>query len=444
MEIFTPIAIIVLLVLLNGLFVAAEFAIIGAPRGPIERRANAGERSAQRVRDILRNPRKQDRYIATAQLGITFASLGLGMYGEHELAGWFASGFDNLGWAQWPAAHTLASILAVLILTYLHIVFGEMVPKTFALSHAEETALRVSPPMLLFKRLMFPLVVLLNSSGNGILALMGVKRELTASHYHSPEELELIIRESEAGGLIHPETGRLLRELFDFGELTAVEVAVPRVHMVALPINATADAIAATVSLSPHARYPVYERDRDHIIGFVHAKDVLRLLHTRQTLAARDVLPVVFVPETAPLADVLSAMHAARSQLAIVMDEHGGTAGMITPEDLSSEIVGATEDAGGQSHEWERAPDGSILAAGTLRLSDLSEILGRDLRHEEIDTVSGLVLDLLGGPPKVGDSGEWRGARFEVAAVLGHGVDECRVSLAPPEADVEGGASPET
>jgi CBS domain containing-hemolysin-like protein len=211
MDILVTLGIIALLIVLNGLFVAAEFAIIGAPRSAIERRAQAGDRNAKRVRAILADPRKQDRYIATAQLGITFASLGLGMYGEHQMAVWFAPWFEHLGTGQWIASHTLASALAVLILTYLHIVLGEMVPKTFAPSHAEQTVLRVSSPMLFIKRLMFPLVVLLNSIGNGILRLMGVRRELSSGHYHSAEELELIIRESEAGGMLHPETGRLLR-----------------------------------------------------------------------------------------------------------------------------------------------------------------------------------------------------------------------------------------
>ena len=432
MEILVPIGIIALLILLNGLFVAAEFAIIGAPRGAIEHRAQAGERDAARVRDILHHPRKQDRYIATAQIGITFASLGLGMYGEHELAGWFAAWFEMLGGAQWFAAHALASALAVFVLTYFHIVLGEMVPKTLALSYAERTVLRITGPMLLIKRLMLPLVVLLNGIGNGILSFIGVRRELSKGHYHSPEELELIIRESEAGGLIHPESARLLRELFDFGELTARQVAVPRVRMVALPINATAEAAAAIVSRAPHARYPIYERDRDHIIGFVHVRDLLRLLHTGKALEVRDVAPVAFVPETAPLANVLAAMHGARSQLAIVMNKHGDTANMITPEDLSSEIIGATEEAGGRTREWGREADGRLRVAGTLRLEDLAEILGRELSHEEVDTVSGLVLALLGRPPQVGDRVEWHGMRFEVLVVVGRGVGECLVT--PPAA----------
>lgn len=433
MDILITLGIIALLILLNGLFVAAEFAIIGAPRSAIDRRAQKGDRKAQRVRSILGDPKRQDRYIATAQLGITFASLGLGMYGEHHLAAWLSPWFERLGTSQWIAAHTLASTVSVLLLTYLHIVLGEMVPKTFALSHAEQTVLRVTSPMLFIKRLLLPLVVLLNSTGNGILRLVGIRRELSSNHFHSPEELELIIRESEAGGMLPAETGRLLRELFDFGELTAGEVAVPRVRMVALPIHAGVDAIAATVQRSPHARYPVYERDRDHVIGFVHVKHLLRLLRTGRPLEPADVSPAAFVPENAPLAEVLNAMHTARSQLAIVLDEHGGTAGMITPEDLSSEIVGATVDAGGHTQEWSRLPDGRLKVAGTLRLSELSEILTTDLNRPDVDTVSGLVLDVLGRPPRTGDKVVWQRATFIVTLVIGRGVGECLVTLAPAE-----------
>lgn len=432
MDFLIPIAIVMLLIVLNGLFVAAEFAIIGAPRSAIEQRARTGDRTARRVREIQNDPRKQDRYIATAQLGITFASLGLGMYGEHKLAVWIGTMLRDIDWAGWLLAHGLASGISIVLLTYLHIVLGEMVPKSFALSHAEQTALRVSTPMLLVKRMLLPFVVMLNSTGNGLLSLIGVRREFTRSHYHSPEEIESIIRESEAEGLIHPETGRLLRELFDFGELTAGEVAVPRVRMVALPINATADTIAATVSRSPHARYPVYERDRDHIIGLVHVKDLLRLLHSRQPLQACDVAPVAFVPENAPLADVLGAMHGIRSQLAIVMDEHGGTEGMITTEDLSAEIVGETEEAGGRTRAWSRESDGRVRTQGTLRLDELAEIISVDLSHEGVDTVSGLVLDVLGRPPKVGDRIEWLGVVFEVASIVGRGVGECLVSVTRP------------
>ncbi|HUP00928.1 MAG TPA: hemolysin family protein [Gemmatimonadota bacterium] len=428
MDALVPIVIIAALILLNGLFVAAEFAIIGVPRGAVEHRAASGDSNARQLREILRDPRRQDRYIATAQLGITLASLGLGMYGEHVLAGWFAGYLESLGAARWVAAHGLASLLAVVVLTYFHIVVGEMVPKSLALTYAERTALRIMPLMLLVKRLFYPLVIVLNGMGNGLLALMGIRRERNVGHLYTPEELELVIRESEKGGLLHAESGRVLRELFDFGALTAEQAAIPRIRIVAVPLGADPETIAGTLRRSPHTRYPVYERDLDHIVGFVHARDLLRRLQDGGVLDAASVHPAVFVPETMSLELVLRVMHEAGSQLAVVMDEHGGTTGILTIEDLSAEIVGETELAPGRTREVYRDADGRLRVAGTVRLEELGERLGRELAHDEVETVSGLVLHLLGRPPRVGDGVEWQGVRFEVVTVAGRGVVECVVT----------------
>lgn len=441
MAVLVPVLVVAVLVLLNGLFVAAEFAIIGAPRASIDRRAAEGQPAARRVRRILHDPRRQDRYIATAQLGITLASLGLGMYGEHALAEWLAGRLHALGLGETGtlvSAHVLASILAIAVLTYVHIVVGEMVPKSLALMRAEQTVLGITRPMLAIQTALYPLVVGLNGIGNGFLRLVGVRRELSAGHYHTPEELEYIVRESQEGGLLRAEAGRVLRELFAFGALTAGEAMVPRVHVAGLPLGATPDDLRARLGAEAHTRYPVYEGDLDHIVGVVHIKDVLRLLREGRPLTRDDVRPTAFLPETIELDRVLEAMHAARTQLVVVMDEHGGTAGILTIEDLGEEAVGEVEEGTDAPSDVVRVGPGRVLVYGVVRLDEVGEALGHAVEHEEVDTVSGLVLTLLERPPEVGDVVTYEGLRFEVTEVLGHGVERCLVSVVPgaaPEAE---------
>ena len=434
-EYLVPILIITVLILLNGIFVAAEFAIIGAPRAAIERRAADGHPAARLVRDILHDPRRQDRYIATAQLGITFASLGLGMYGEHVLAHWLAHWLEGWGTSRWIAAHALASILSIVILTYFHIVIGEMVPKSMALMHAERTVLWITRPMLFIKMLLYPLVVGLNGLGNGILRLMGIRREFSTGSYHTSQELQYIVQESQQGGLLHAEQGQVLRDLFAFGERTAREVMVPRVRVDGVRLGATPQDLRATLRAARRTRYPVYTDDLDHISGVIHIKDVLRLLRDGKSLEPADVRPLAFVPETTELDGVLEAMRRAQTQMVVVMDEHGGTAGIIAVEDLCVEVVGEFEEGSEEIPEVQRDANGQLRVSGETRLDDVGEALNLVLEHPEVDTVSGLVLALLERPPVVGDTVSYQGFHFEVMAIEGRGVRECRVTPPTPLAE---------
>lgn len=431
MDSLLPILIITVLIVLNGFFVAAEFAIISVPRASIERLANQGHRTARIIHDFLRDPYQQDQVIATAQLGITFASLGLGMYGEHVLAEWIAGWLDGFGPARWLAAHTLASILAVTLLTYLHIVIGEMIPKAMALQQPERIALHVTPALLAFKTLLYPLVIGLNRIGNSLLALIGIRRQTAvADHLHTAEELQLIVQESQEGGLIQAASGNVLQELFEFGELTAAEVMVPRVKVVGLPLGLDPAQLAERLRLALHTRYPVYQGDLDHITGMVHIKDLLRLLMEGRPLTAADVRAVPYVPQTANLDTVLAAMRQARTQLVVVMDEHGGTAGVATIEDLFEEVTGHFDEEATAAAAILRMPDGSWQVLGTVRLDELGDELGLVLDHEDVDTVSGLILTLLNRPPAVGDKVRFQQVELTVAAVAGRGVRVAQVRLA--------------
>lgn len=429
-----PALIIAGLILLNGLFVAAEFAIVGSPRAAIERRAGEGSRMAGFVHKVLENARQQDRYIATAQLGITSASLALGMYGEHLLAEWLAHQLEALGDLRWIGAHTLASILAVTFLTYLHVVLGEMVPKSLALQTPSGVAMAVAVPMRVIQLIFFPFVAALNGIGNGLIRLMGIRRTAGGEErYRTADELAFIVAESRAGGLLAREPARVIQELLEFGELTAGDVLVPRTRMVALPLGAETAEVARILDSERHTRYPVMDGGPDQIIGVVHVKDLLASLPTTGRLTRELVREAPFIPATLALDQILAAMRGARSHLAVVMDEHGGTAGILTLEDLFEEVVGEIGDPG-DTATLQRDAGGTLRAAGTARLDEVGEALGLALEHDEVNTVSGLVIAVLGRPPAVGDRVHYDGIDLEVTAVRDRGVRQ--VSVARNERDV--------
>jgi CBS domain containing-hemolysin-like protein len=430
-ELTIPLAIIAALALVNALFVAAEFAIVGAPRANVDHLAAQGSRLAARVARILADPRRQDRYIATTQVGISLASLGLGMYGEHVIAEYIEVWLAPLNTTRWVATHTIASGVAVGLLTYLHIVVGEMVPKGLALQSAMRTAMYVSPVIEALEIAFLPLVAGLNAAGNGLLAMLGVKREQNeAERYHTSEELQLIIEESHERGLLRGESGRILRELFEFGNLTAGEVMVPRVRLVGIPTGTAIDDAQEIIRRFPHTRYPVFSGDLDHIEGSVHIKTLLRHIVAGTPVTLRDAMPLPHVPTTTPLDEVLAAMRRARAHMAVVMDEHGGTAGVVTTGDLFEEVVGDIDEDRGRP-PISRDALGRVVVRGTVRLTSAGDALGITLEHPDVQSVSGLVLALLDRPAQVGDVVTWGQIRIEVTAVAGRGVAEAAMTKLP-------------
>jgi CBS domain containing-hemolysin-like protein len=418
-----------MLILANALFVAAEFALIGSPRAALEGRASRGDRFARRILRTLTSAKRQDEYIAASQLGITLASLGLGMYGEHRLAEilehWFSAA-PSIGGAA------LASIGALALLTIGHIVVGEMVPKALALQHPIAVARFTDWPLRLTLIGLYPVVRLSNGIALLTLRLLGIRRvENAHEQIYTPEELQLIVEESEEGGAVRRESGRIVRELFEFGDLTAGEVMVPRVRVVGIPIGATADMMRDIVRATRRTRYAVYEGDLDHIVGMLHVKDLLGRLTSGGVLTAEEVRRMPVVPETASLDAVLATMQRGQAHMALVIDEHGGTAGIIGLEDLFEEVVGEIDEGVPAAPSLVVEDGGVVRASGTLRLDELGQHFDVDLEHEEVDSVSGLVLERLGRPPTVGDVVEYGRIRLEVTTTTGRGVGEVRASLLP-------------
>lgn len=407
----------------NALFVAAEFALIGASRLTLERRAADGDTLAARVAGTVSTARRQDRYLATAQLGITLASLGLGMFGEHALADYLRHNVVFIGAAA-------ATAISLTLLTIAHIVLGEMLPKGIALQRPIDVARWAHWPMQATLIVLYPFVVTLNAFANASLRLIGVRREQnTHEQIYTPEELQLIVEESERGGTIGGESGRILQELLEFGELTAAQAMVPRVRVIGVPVGSTPEDVRRLVREHRRTRYPVYDGDLDHVVGMLHAKDLLRAMLRSEPVTVAQTRRIPVVPETATLDVVLKTMQQAHAHIALVVDEYGGTAGILSLEDLFEEVVGEIEEGQPKVRELEPLADGSVRVSGTLRLGELGRHFGIDLEHEDVESVSGLILAQLDRLPAVGDVVEYDRIRLEVTGTSGRGVKEARASL---------------
>ncbi|MCE7983883.1 MAG: HlyC/CorC family transporter [Caldilinea sp. CFX5] len=438
-----PLLIILFLIAVNGLFVAAEFAIAAAPRARVAQMAESGSPAAQRVLSILRQPELLNRYVSTAQVGITIASLGLGMYGEHVLADWLVTPLEAWGIGV-AGAHTLATILAVALLTYFHVVLGEMVPKSLALQAADQAAVRLADVMAIADRLFRPLTLVLNWVGNGLLRLLGFTTDAN-TRVVSSAELEYIVEESTEGGLLDPTEQVYLENVLDFSERTIGQVMTPRPRMAALPVDATLSTVMAMLRAEQHSRYPVYEEDRDHLVGILHVKDLARYLQ-RQGAAAEQrfalralIRPTIFVPETLSLEQMLERFRHEHIQVAVAVDEFGGTAGLVTLEDLVEEIIGEIQD----EFDVEIPPFSEIgprtlRVRGDLLLDELNQHYGLKLASPEVDTVGGLIMTALGRLVQPGESVTYDNVHFTVESMAGLAVNTAILTLLEPPASQEG------
>lgn len=427
-----PIGIICLLILLNGLFVAAEFSIVAAPYTRIAQTAKRGSKIARQVLEILRHPDKQNRYLATAQVGITIASLGLGMYGEHAIADWIRSPLESLGMFALPLAHTISIVLSIGFLTYIHVVIGEMVPKTLALQSATSMVLRLQTPMAITERIFLPIVRTLNGIANAIMQMIGIPPAEPGSRFMSPDELELIVEESFESGLIVQDEQLFIENIFDLSERKVGQVMTPRTRIHGIPIDLDEDSILSRVCQAPASRFPVYEGSIDRIIGILHVKDLARYkLEPTQPFDIHEFLrPILFVPESLSLEELLIRFRREGIQMAIVIDEFGGTSGLVTIEDLVEEVVGEIQDEFDREiPPMQQLETGKLRVRGDLLLDELNQHHDLDLHHKDANTVGGFLMVLLGRVLQSGDKVETNGVRFEVETVEGLEVQTVLVDL---------------
>ena len=429
------------LVFANGFFVAAEFAMVTVRKTRVDQLIAEGNRTARVVRRALGDP---DSYIAATQLGITMTSLGLGWIGEPALANAFEPAFDFLGpAAAETTAHSVAVAVAFGIITALHIVFGELAPKTVALQHPERTSLIVARPLELFKRVFWPFIALLNGMGRAVVHSVGLRAPSGHSLVHSEEELKMLVTASQEAGVIEEDEEQMLHRVFGFADLTAGQVMVPRTEMIALPVTATPEQLIQAIEQGGHDRFPVYRRDLDDIVGVLQVSDLVpSILRGRPFDPASSTRDALTVPETMPADTLLNEMRERKTPLAIVIDEYGGTAGLVTFAGLMERIVGSIGE--GTDHRITVLADGSALVDGLALVTDVNEQFGLHIDESEYNTLGGYVLGRLGRRARVGDRIEVERRSMRVDALDGLRVARVFVSrekMPPPGRDTPGTAA---
>ncbi|HXY85337.1 MAG TPA: hemolysin family protein [Gaiellaceae bacterium] len=414
MSLFFELVAVGVLILLNGFFVAAEYGLVTARRTRIIELHHAGNR---RARDVLRITSDPPRFISAMQLGVTLTSLAIGALGEHALGKAFGTFM----------ATAVAIALAYLVLTFFHVVIGELVPKGVALGHSEGTALAVAAPVRAFFTVTAPLVWVLQRSTELVLRLLGQKPPGAEDTVHSEAELRMLVSQSTQHGEIEEQEQEMLYKVFDFADKEASDVMVPRPEVVALSIDLPPEECLEAVMDSPYTRYPVYRGSLDEVVGILHVRDLFASLRERgmENVRIEDMLrPAYIVPETKDLAALLAEFRRTNQHMAIVVDEYGEMEGIVTLEDLLEEIVGEIEDEFDLPDESiEQVDEDTVRIDGTFSIDDFNEHFKSDLPDEDYHTVAGFVFGLLGRAPKVGDEVSHNGIRFDVVEVEGSRID---------------------
>jgi CBS domain containing-hemolysin-like protein len=412
---------VALLVFANGFFVAAEFSLVSVRRTRIAELISRGETSAEAVQKAIERP---DQVIAATQLGITLASLGLGWLGEPALAHLLTPIIDLVPQAiQSGVSHSLSAALAFIIITFLHVVVGELAPKSIALQDPERTSLVVAEPTLLTERIFKPAIWALNGTGNALLHLINVQPASGHELVHSVEELKMLVTASAEGGVVEAEESEMLHAVFDFGGLIVRQVMIPRTEILAVEADTSLQDIIQLTSQSNYTKFPVFEDNLDLIVGIVHVKDLLSALQDPEceNCTARSFArEPIFVPETISVNALLRQFRDNRQHIAIVLDEYGGTAGLVTLEDLLEEIVGEVSDPFDVTiPEIQTQPDGSVLIEGLTLIEVVNQQLGLELQDPHYDTVAGYVLGKLGRIPRLHDVVESDGINMRVEEMDG-------------------------
>ncbi|MDX1688042.1 MAG: hemolysin family protein [Candidatus Promineifilaceae bacterium] len=444
------IGVVAILIFFNGLYVAGEFSTVSSRRTRVSQLAAQGNRLARQLQPIVENSRLLDRYVAACQLGITVSSLTLGAFGERYVAtalvepltGVVASAESLLAslnvtvnTAAVVAAESIAATGVLLLLTTLQVILGELLPKSIGVQYPEQMAVAVVLPVKWSMALFRPLIWFFNGSGNLILRLFDLEQRDGHSHAHSPAEIEILVTESHEGGLLDAEERQMLRNAFRLRDLTARQVMVHRTRIVAASVDTSVLDLLSLALEVGHTRIPLYQEDIDNVIGFVHIKDLFRLYVEGKANLAEILRDVIHVPETMPALTVWETLQNKRQYMAIVFDEYGGTAGLITLEDLIEEVFGEVQDEFDEEtalmtfdREGRR-----VHLRGDLLVADVNEYLELELPEDEATTLSGLIFQALGRPPEEGEEVTLAGTTIRVEKKEDLAVSEVSLQIGAHE-----------
>lgn len=429
-DVLIPIAAILALVTINGIFVGAEFALVGARRSRFETMAQNGNGAAKWLLRIFDRDGGKDAYIAIAQLGITLASIGLGMYGEPAVAKWLYEPLEGLG-LSYDQSHAVGFVIALGGITFLHVVFGEMIPKAMALQSPEGVSISLNPVMRLFGMLFRPMVILLNKIAFGLMHMLGIPDPSKSASLFSLQELEIATGDVIASGQIEDQQKRLIENIFEMEDRTAAELMTSRNHMSAIAASTDNEALAAIIAGGTTARYPVYGASLDDIIGVLHVKDFIRNRLSQTETELKAILrPLPRIAAAMSAVKLMRLFKKQRIHAALVVDEFGGTLGFVTMDDLVADLI--DEEQGADTQWIEHLGEGIMLLDGEVTLAELEEDHGLVIGHPEVSTIGGLFLAVNGVLPAAGDSIETRGIRLVAEEV--EGMKILRVRLSPLDA----------
>ena len=435
MEIDSSIAfnliVVVILLFANAFFVASEFALVSVRQTRMLQLSKEGNSTAKIAIHALKH---LDRYIAAVQLGITISSLGIGWCGEGALAKLIAPLFAFLPVGKDVAVHSVSVTIAFSLITLLHVVIGELMPKSIALQYPEKTTLFVTRPMAFITKIFTPFIFILNGLGNLLLRMLRIPPATTTHVSHSAEELNLIIDASCNEGMLNETEKDMLQNVLKFSDLVAKQIMVPRPDMIALESIMTLDEIEQVVSEYQYTRYPVYEEDLDHVIGILHVKDLYALRRANKEFNIHELLrEPLLVPETVKMEQLVRDFKTTKNQLAIVIDEFGGTSGLITLEDVLEEIFGEVQDEFDEEEaDTKQIGDNEYIVNAMLRVDELEEMFElENIEEEDVDTVAGIVVKELGRIAEVNDVVIYEGLEFTVLEIDGARIMKLKIKKLP-------------
>jgi CBS domain containing-hemolysin-like protein len=420
----------IFLVFLNGFFVAAEFAIVKVRGSQIEIKAKTGSKVANIAKHMTSH---LDGYLAATQLGITLASLGLGWVGESVMSNLMLNIFQFLSLPITVSlATTLGHVFAFTIITILHIVFGELAPKTLAIQKPVATTMAIALPLQFFYVVFRPFIFVLNGFANVILKLLGVNTTNAHEAIHSSEELQYLLDQGKESGALDKAEHELIKNVFDFNERVVKNIMVPRTKISAIELGASQEELLDTIISEGYSRIPVYDETIDRIVGIVHAKDILSLIVKHGKFNLQDILrKPLFVPESKKINDLMAELKLKRIQIAIVLDEFGGTAGMVTLEDIVEELVGDIQDEYDEEKPLvDKVSDSEFIVTASATVYDVNEFLPHDLpEDEDYDTVVGLLSEIFGKIPEVGETKEFNGYTFTILKKVDQNIESVKLEL---------------